>query len=78
MNYEQVEAFIGCELPNFCKEWRNAGYATYKYTGNSILDACDCVSELESPVTDYRGNYNNSFNFSFFLGFSKPGLAKIK
>ena len=78
INHEQIEAFIGCELPDFCKEWRNASYASDKYTGNSILDACDYVSELESPVTDYRGNYNNSFNFSFFLGFSKPGLMKIK
>ena len=47
------------------------------YDGNSILDNVDPVSEVQHILSHSYGNYKNSKDFYFAVGFSKRGIKKL-
>lgn len=63
-----IEKFMQMELPRFCKGWTRNNET---YSGNSILDVVDPVSEIRNPLE------RSHMDFSFKIGFSKSGLNQL-
>lgn len=66
------------ELPKILIGWKSSSKQHF-YTGNSILDVVDPVSEIQTPY-ESRGSFCAAptyFNFTFKIGFSKRGLKSL-
>lgn len=69
-NYQQVEEFIGCNLPKFCTGWERDHFES----GNSILYMVDPIDQMVLPL-EHRGD---SFSFDVAVALSKSGIKKLK
>lgn len=65
--WEEVEEYIGEEVPDIIKGWRKRDH----YAGNSILNTVDPVSMIKHPLSEKQ-------RFRFSVAFSKRTWKKIK
>lgn len=80
--YEEIERLFQVEVPTILKGWSQTGPDGFEM-GNSILDSCDPIAEIEHPydLTNHKAESIypgiKPTDFHFTVGLSKRGLNKL-